>query len=97
MDAPASGEQLADQLALQFVVLIPKPFDDGGVGPDDAAIRARDEMTAGRVIPQVVKVGVGHADRTKAEMASAVASGSLTCGQWPVASNVSNWLSGMCW
>jgi hypothetical protein len=45
-------------------------------------------MTTRSVLPEVLEGSFRHVARAKAEIADAVTSGALTCGQCPVASNV---------
>src|SRR4030088_3410982 len=96
VDPSPGGEKVAEQPALQRISVITQPSGQGGVDSEDSAVGSRDEVTAGTIVPKVFQDCVGHADRTKAEIVDAVASGALTCGQWPVASRVISRLSGTC-
>ena len=87
-NAPADCQQITEQLAVQRIRFVAKPFGERGVDTDDASVRISDDMTTRSVLPEFLDAVLGHVDRAKAAIADAVASGALTCGQCPVASNV---------
>src|SRR6476646_7600436 len=95
-NAPTDGQQIGERCAAQRIRPISKPFRQGGVHADDAPVRVSDDVPTRGVLPEVFDAAVGHVDRANAAIAEAVASGALTCGQWPTAARVTRRLSGMC-
>lgn len=98
VDAATGGEQPREGGADQCVVVPPQPRRKRLVDGPDLPVGRGDDVTARRVVERVAqRVGLcRHAGAANAAMAAAVASGALSCGQWPVASIVTRSLPAMC-
>ena len=89
-NSSGDGQEVAEHLPAQGVWLMAQPSRQRRVRADDASVKIGDDVAARSAVPEVLDAAIGHGARAKAEMADAVASGALTCGQCPVASNVTS-------
>lgn len=97
VNASTDGEQLPEIGADQRVDLEAKPGCQRRVQSRDPHVGAYGQVPAWRILVQVLDIEViDHDGLTKSAMVSAVSSGAVICGQWPLTSSVMRTLPGIC-